>query len=97
MLWDEGKIELDEKICSIFPERCNLMTSRKARSLTVEHLLTMSSGSTFREAGAVVESDWVRGFLESEFEFEPGTQNGLQQHEHLFALCHLAPQEPDAV
>lgn len=74
MLWDEGKIELDEKICSIFPERCNLMTSRKARSLTVEHLLTMSSGSTFREAGAVVESDWVRGFLESEFEFEPGTQ-----------------------
>lgn len=74
MLWDEGKLDLDEKVCSIFPDKCSLMTSRRARNLTVRHLLTMSSGSAFRETGAVVESDWVRGFLESEFEFDPGTQ-----------------------
>ncbi len=74
MLWDEGKVDLDEKICSIFPEKCNLMVSRRARNLTARHLLTMSSGSTFREAGAVAECDWLRAFLESEFEFEPGTQ-----------------------
>lgn len=72
LLWDEGKIDLDETVCSIFPEKCGLMTSRKARSVTIRHLLTMSSGSAFRETGAVVESDWVRAFLESEFEFEPG-------------------------
>ncbi len=70
----EGKVDLDEKVCDIFPEKCSLLTSRRMRAVTVRHLLTMTSGVSFREQGAVLESDWVKSFLESEVAFEPGTQ-----------------------
>lgn len=70
----EGKIDLNEKVCDIFPEKCSLLTSRRMRAVTVRHLLTMTSGASFREQGAVLESDWVKSFLESEVAFEPGAQ-----------------------
>ncbi len=74
MLADEGQLALDERVCEIFPDQCTLRTGRRARGLTVEHLLTMRSGASFRETGAVLEENWVRGFLESDFAFEPGAQ-----------------------
>ncbi len=74
MLIDEGRLSLDERICDIFSSQCGLLTGRRMRSITVRHLLTMTSGVSFREAGAVLESNWVRAFLDSDVSWEPGTQ-----------------------
>lgn len=74
MLVDEQKLRLDEKICDIFPERCNLLTNRRIRLITIEHLLQMSSGVTFKESGSVIEKDWLKGFFEADVVFDPGTQ-----------------------
>lgn len=74
LLWDEGKLQLDEPLSALFPEHINMFTSRRTRMLTVRNLLAMCSGVNFREAGAVLEKDWVRSFFEAEVQFEPGTR-----------------------
>lgn len=73
MLVDEGLLSLDEHVCDIFPEKCSLLTSRRMRAVTVRHLLTMTSGVSFKEAGAVLEADWIKAFLDAELLFEPGS------------------------
>lgn len=72
MLIDEGLLSPDEHICDIFPEKCSLLTSRRMRAVTVRHLLCMRSGVGFREAGVVLESDWIKAFLDADVLFEPG-------------------------
>lgn len=74
LLWDEGNLKLDEPLSALFPEHINMFTSRRTRMLTVRNLLAMCSGVNFREAGAVLEKDWVRSFFEAEVQFEPGTR-----------------------
>ena len=74
MMVDEGLLSLDTHICDIFPEKCSLLTSRRTRALTVRHLLTMTSGVSFKEAGSVLEADWIKAFLDADVLFEPGTQ-----------------------
>lgn len=72
MLLDEGLLSLDEHICDIFPEKCTLLTGRRMRAVTVRHLLSMRSGVNFREAGSVLEGDWVKAFFDADVLFEPG-------------------------
>ena len=72
MLIDEGLLSPDEHICDIFPEKCSLLTGRRMRAVTVRHLLCMRSGVGFREAGVVLEGDWVKAFLDADVLFEPG-------------------------
>lgn len=74
MLCEEGLLNTSDKICDIFPEKCSLLTSRKTRQLTVEHLLTMTSGVAFKELGALIDVDWIKAFLEAEVTFEPGSK-----------------------
>lgn len=71
LLVDDGKLSVETRVCELFPE----YTARDPRfaSITVEHLLTMTSGVKFSEAGSVTESDWLRAFFDSELGFEPGT------------------------
>lgn len=72
MLIGEGLLSVDDHICDIFPEKCSLLTSRRMRAVTVRHLLSMRSGVSFRETGSVLESDWVKAFLDADVLFEPG-------------------------
>ena len=73
MLVAEGKLRLDEKLTDIFSEDAPWLTpSLWHKGIKVEHLLTMSSGVIFNETGAATEDDWVRCYLESGREFEPG-------------------------
>lgn len=74
MLLEDGLLSLDERICDIFPEKCNLLTGKRTKMLTIHHLLSMRSGVNFRETGVVISSDWVGSFLSSDILFEPGTQ-----------------------
>ncbi|MEG3072619.1 MAG: serine hydrolase [Ruthenibacterium sp.] len=74
MLMDEGLLTQDEAVSSIFPEKCNLLTGRRSKAITVYQLLTMQSGVLFKEAGIVLDSDWVKAFFDADVAFEPGTQ-----------------------
>lgn len=72
MLIDEGRLTLDSGIVDIFEKRGQILTAIVHRNTTVKHLLTMSSGVVFNEAGSLTEEDWIKGFFESTLKFEPG-------------------------
>ncbi|MGM9973689.1 MAG: serine hydrolase domain-containing protein [Clostridiaceae bacterium] len=73
-LVEEGKLSLDEKVVKIFEEQSSAVVKLKLRNLTVENLLNMTSGIAFNEVGAIVEEDWIKGFLDASLKFEPGTK-----------------------
>ena len=72
LLVEDGKLSTDDKINDIFSTRKGPLGFLK-KNVTVEHLLNMSSGVEFSEAGAISGNDWRKEFLNSGFKFEPGT------------------------
>ena len=86
----EGLISLQERIVDIFPEKTSFLVSKNMREVTVRHLLTMTSGARFCEADFMLEEDWVKGFLDSDTKFQPGTKfeyNSLNTY-MLCAILH---------
>ncbi len=73
MAMDEGILHLDDKLVDIFSEYAGIVNSVTLKSLTLRHLLTMSSGSRFNEVGSALDADWARMFMETLPKFEPGT------------------------
>jgi len=73
ILIGEGKLSLDDKLVDIFASRISKVNRFTHRNITIRHLLTMTSGVSFNEAGSVTETDWVKCFLESVILKEPGT------------------------
>lgn len=71
-LIQEGKISLNTKVVDIFKKNVNLIGILKLKSLSVEHLLTMTSGVGFNETGAISGNDWVKSFLDAPLLHEPG-------------------------
>ena len=66
----EGILHLDEAIIDIFPEQAPDTQSDFLRRLRVRDVLCMGSGmKTMPEA----TKDWIRDFLATEIEYEPGT------------------------
>ena len=65
LLIEEGKLRLDENIYDIFPDKVNSLLKIFRPVITVENLLTMSSGITFNESGIVSGNDWVASYLNS--------------------------------
>jgi len=74
LLIGEGRLSLDDRIIKIFEGRGNPLTPITKKGITVRHLLTMTSGIAFNEAGAVTEEDWVESILNSSLKFEPGKE-----------------------
>ncbi len=74
MLVRDGLLSLDEKIVDIFSDKGVLLRSPKVNSITVLHLLNMTSGIKFNEVGSMVEKDWVKAYLSSDCSYEPGTE-----------------------
>lgn len=72
LLIEDGVLELDEKLLDIFKEKRNLLSTFRLKDITVRHLLTMSSGITVNEAGAILENDWVKMVMESSTAFNAG-------------------------
>lgn len=70
-LIDEGRIKTSDKVADILA--CSSLASKYQKMLTVEHVLTMSSGNRFNEVGSMLDADWQRMFIESLPKFEPGT------------------------
>lgn len=71
-LVDEGALSLSDTVASFFPEYT--YKDRRFASMTVEHLLIMSSGVPFAEVGVVTEVDWGRAFFSSTLSFAPGKE-----------------------
>lgn len=74
MLVEEGKLKLDENIYDIFSEHVNVLSKIFRPVVTVENLLTMTSGVTFNESGIVSGNDWLESFLNSPVNGKPGTE-----------------------
>lgn len=69
---EDGLIKTTDKLVDIFPE----ITYRDKRfaDITVEHLLQMTTGVDFAEAGSITESKWTEAFFDSSMRFAPGAK-----------------------
>lgn len=74
MLIEEEKLKLDENIYDIFPDHINAFSKIFRPVITVENLLTMTSGVTFNESGIVSGNDWLGSFLNASVNGKPGTE-----------------------
>lgn len=74
MLIEAEKLKLDENIYDIFPDHINAFSKIFRPVITVENLLTMTSGITFNESGIVSGNDWLGSFLNASVNGKPGTE-----------------------
>ncbi len=72
LLYDDGLLTLDTRLVDIFPEIP--YKDKRFSYITVEHLLTMTSGVPFGEAGSVTESGWSEAFFGSILKYHPGSE-----------------------
>ena len=72
ILVDEGKIKTDDRLVDIFPEIP--YKDKRFPLITVDHLLSMTCGVDFAEAGAITEERWTEIFFSSSLKFTPGTK-----------------------
>ena len=72
LLVEEGKLSLDENIYDIFQKKLNTFNKIFRPKVTVENLLTMTSGVTFNESGIVSGNDWLTSYLNSSISGTPG-------------------------
>jgi len=73
MAIQEGYFSVHDSVYEIIKGKSNFFTGNMIRRLTVQHLLTMTSGVNFREAGIIATNNWSDAFLSAEFLFPPGT------------------------
>ena len=72
MAVEDKLFSLDDRICDLFSDRMPPFRNPRINSVTVRHLLDMTSGVRFNEFGSMMERDWVRAYLQSDCAFEPG-------------------------
>jgi len=76
LLFDEGRLGLDEPVVSFFPEFADEITDPRTRRMLVRHVASMSSGHLGEMLETAVATDGaepVRGFLLHPPEREPGS------------------------
>ena len=73
-LVEEGKLELSENIYKIFSDKGSTWVKMFRPEVTVENLLTMTSGVTFNESGIVSGNDWLESYLNAPVSEKPGTK-----------------------
>lgn len=77
LLHDEGKLNVNDRVLSFFEDSNTpqaILARLRYRDLTIRHLLTMSTGVSFNEVGAISGNDWVKSYFESSAKFPFGTQ-----------------------
>ena len=74
LLIDEGKLDLSENIYKIFHDKGSTWTKIFRPEVTVENLMTMTSGVTFNESGIVSGNDWLESYLNAPLSEKPGTK-----------------------
>ncbi|ODS81958.1 MAG: serine hydrolase [Cytophagaceae bacterium SCN 52-12] len=72
----EGKLSVDDKVISFFPDRLPGQVSGNLAGMRVRHLLSMSTGhakDTTPQLKESPEGDWIKTFLARPVDHEPGT------------------------
>ncbi len=76
MAVDEGLLSIDDRVIDYFPEKLPAHLDERWRSLTIKHLLTMTTGHSEDPTNEVLSTphgDWVRAFFACPLEKEPGS------------------------
>jgi CubicO group peptidase (beta-lactamase class C family) len=76
MLLDEGRLALDDKVISFFPEHAPAEVDAKLAAMTVEDLLTMRTGHAQETSGILwrgIASSWIAEFFRIPIVYQPGT------------------------
>ena len=74
MLIDDGRLSVDTKLTEIFGSEIAFLNSVKFKNIAVSHLLTMTSGVSFNEGGAISGNDWKNAYFDSPLSFNTGTK-----------------------
>jgi len=73
-LVDDGKIDLDSRVISFFPDKAPANPSENLRQVRVRDLLTMNLGADHTDAERDdITGDWVKAMLHNKIDREPGT------------------------
>ena len=73
-LVDEGKLDLDERLTDIFPERSPTNMSENLKALRVRDLLTMNAGAdNLNPVSENPGGDWVTAYLANRIDRKPGS------------------------
>ncbi len=81
----EKYLSIDERLEDVFGS-----TDKALRDVSLRHLLTMSSGAKFNDAGSLLSKNWVEDYLASDVIFEPGTDfhyNSMNSYMLSAAVC----------
>lgn len=73
---DEGKLSLDDKVVSFFPDKVPAQPGANLAGMRVRDLLCMGSGNhkdTLTPMKEGAEADWIKVFFAQPVEHEPGT------------------------
>lgn len=73
LLYDEGKIKLDDRLIDIFPDKAPAQPSEEAKLVRVRDLLTMNVGQNTEAIFVEPDGDWVQALLRNKFDRKPGT------------------------
>lgn len=76
MAVDEGRLSLDDKVVSFFPDKVPAQPSENLARMRIRDLLCMGSGNhndTLPPMREGAETDWVKVFFAQPVEHEPGT------------------------
>lgn len=71
---EEGCFGLDDTIATIMEKETHFIKVFRQKDITVRNLLTMSSGVSYNEIGAVISTSWTEDYLSSQGSFEPGSK-----------------------
>jgi len=72
----EGRFSLQDKVVNFFPGAIQAGATDFAAEMTVEHLLTQTSGIPYSVSGSTwrrIESSWVDEFFKLPVQYKPGT------------------------
>ncbi len=76
MLGDEGRLSVDDRVASIFPDDMPADASENVRAMRVRDLLTMTAGHAADDMSELygrADGNWPRGFLARPVPYAPGT------------------------
>ncbi len=92
MLIDDGLLNVNDSITKYLGDHMSPLDKLKFRDITIEHLLTMSSGFTFNELGAVTINDWLRGIISTNLKWSAGSQfeyNSMNSYLLAVVVCRI--------
>lgn len=72
----EGRLSVDDRVAPFFPDDVPALVDANMAALRVRHLLSMSTGhdeDTSARLRQQKDGNWVRGFLETEVKYPPGS------------------------